>query len=62
MVKRLSDWLWHRTGFPLSGWIWAMVAAISFTAAGIIAWNKDIQHKREQQQIQQTLREIRDKL
>ena len=60
--KRLSDRLWDRTGLSLSGWVWATIAVISFSLSVFLAWNKDLQHKREQQQIVNTLKEIRDKL
>jgi hypothetical protein len=61
-MKGLSDRLYERTGFPLSSWVWAMVAVIGFSLSVILAHNAQVQHQREQQQIQDTLREIRDKL
>jgi hypothetical protein len=62
MIHRLSDWLWVRTGLTLTGWIWAMIAAICFASSLILAHNSQVQHQREQQQIRDELREIRDKL
>jgi hypothetical protein len=58
----LSDRLWHRTGLTLAGWIWAVIAVISFSVSIIFAWNSHVQHQREQQQIRDTLTEIRDGL
>jgi hypothetical protein len=60
--QSLSDCLWNRTGMTLVGWISAIVAVVCFSLSVILAWNSHVQHQREQQQIRDTLREIRDKL
>jgi len=61
-MKSLSDRLWDRTGLTLVGWVAAIIAVISFSFALVLAHNKEVQHQREQQQIRDTLREIRDRL
>jgi hypothetical protein len=57
-----SDRLYKRTGLPLSGWVWAVIAVIGFSLSVILAWNSHVQHQREQQELLSTLREIRDRL